>query len=733
MRSSSLLLALAACATAPTVPMEPAPGSSVQLAWTAGQTFHVASTDALMALAAPADAIALDGDMPEAPDSATWTPEHVWTYQVVEADLVPTPDDALHPFSVDAAGRAVPLTVLRASLDPALNPPGALLASDPVVYLVFRAERNRLAGVVQFTTDGGARREQSWSASRLDGAVGLLTQSHMALAPTYLAPTSARWIDDEHALEDGSLVTSVRVEDDVVDVFFDDELGGQLVTARYEAGEPWPTWTHTAGHESRLLSPDEVEARRDATLAAAGPPPPGSADYRAALAAAPDLDAARRITPEQLADGRIAWRTAEGRTPWAGYWWPTRSAELVFGYDGRPTFAGRIRDELDPIKSELDALAANGKYVEWGRRNADLRDLVVGHYDGIHRRLEGGWLWIEGGRVVGTGPDEQPWDYALDDLSPMDKWGLVQWLRRDGTSNPFLASAWEIMNSYTPEGEGWWGHCNGWAGAAILTQQPAAPRTVDAGGVPVTFTTADQKGLLTEMHLGVSSNFFGARYPGGSSDVNDLSPEAFFTVMGHFLGDRGVSVVVDAEATEAVWNYPVAAVDVALTPLEDRSGRLDVNGATLDELLGVPGIDEDQAIAVLDLRAERGAISDLGELAAVPGLDVDALAAHLTVDPVARVVHADIDLVMVTDGVSPTHVDAVADAPATESRRFGATLSLAADGRILSGTWDDPTEHPDFAWAPYANATAWADSRAENQFLKYGDYLEVIGADAVER
>jgi len=726
--SSALVpLFLAGCATEG--PGAPVAAEAVQLEWHLGQTFYVAATDALETRGGPADGIDLDDPSAATPGGATWTQEHIWTYQVVEADLVPEPSDLLHDFAVDAAGRVVPLTVIRATLDPELNPEGALLASDPSVYLVFRARRNRLAGIVQYTTRDGERVEQAWAAGDLDRAGGTLTQSHLSLAPSYLAPWSARWTDDEHALENGALVTSVSGGSDAVDVFFDDELGGQLVSTRYELGAPWPVWTATGAHESRLLSADELSERRLAPGDEHRRRASESANFRSALASAPNLSAARSLSADELAAGRIDWVVGEELRPWAGYWWPTREAELVFGYEDRPTFAQRIQSDIDDRKIALDELFAEGNYTGWGRANADLTALIMDFYDGILERLDGGQLRIEGGRMVGIGPDGAEWDYAVDQLSPLDKWALVQWLRGETAFNPFRASAWEILNAYAPNGEGWWGHCNGWSGAAVLTRQPEHPRTVSFGGHDVTFTTADQKGLLTEMHMGVSSNLFGTRYGGARDDLSDLSPKAFLTIMGHFVADRGVPVVVDATATEQVWNYPAWKVEVDLQLVEERSDALHINTATLDELVNSAGLDVETATAIIDLRTERGAFQSLDEVADVAGVDPSTLADTLSVDPVARLVHADILTHLVTDGVHPSHVDADPTAPATDAFGFGATLELDRDGRVIGGWWDDDARHPDFAWAPYGNGMAWADSRDENTFVKMIDYIEIFGED----
>ena len=220
----------------------PEDGEVLHLDWSLGQEFHVASAVRHTAMGGGASLPSLDDHAPGMPSVESWSSEAVWTVQVVEHDIIPDADDVLYEYAVDEAGRVVPLSVLRAEVDGTLNGDAALLELEPVVYLVFRTDRERLAGVVEFTTVDGERLSRALSTHDLDRSVGTLTQAHLAALPTYLAPWGTRWGDGERLLEDGSVTLSERVDDGVTNVFFEDGFGGGVVAMQYEAGQPWPVW-----------------------------------------------------------------------------------------------------------------------------------------------------------------------------------------------------------------------------------------------------------------------------------------------------------------------------------------------------------------------------------------------------------------------------------------------------------------------------------------------------------
>ena len=97
-----------------------------------------------------------------------WTEEAIWTYKVVEVDFYPASDDDLYQYSISATGEQVPLSVLKVVLDPSLNADEQLLELDPVFYLVFQQNRNRLAGIIEFLNIDGERVEKAYSSNQLN-------------------------------------------------------------------------------------------------------------------------------------------------------------------------------------------------------------------------------------------------------------------------------------------------------------------------------------------------------------------------------------------------------------------------------------------------------------------------------------------------------------------------------------------------------------------------------------
>ncbi|HCH65975.1 MAG TPA: hypothetical protein DFR83_24450, partial [Deltaproteobacteria bacterium] len=577
---------------------------------------------------------------------------------------------------------------------------------------------------------------------------------------TYLAPWGTRWGDGERVLEDGSLTLTERVDDGLTDVFFEDDFGGGIVALRYEAGQPWPVWSMSDNTETRLLSEADLAdwplaqmtGATDPSGAQYGPvpPPPEAApadfDFRSALAGSLDMDAAFHLSEEAMESGQYTVAAYEGYRPWAGYWWPLTDGELIVGHTGEPTFSDRIKDQVDPLHARMDAQRKQFEAAEteedrraaadaYNDTRTELVELLRSYYDHIQNGLAGGVMRIENNVLIKDDTvDDTPWYYPLDQLSPMDKWAVVEHLRGSHTGNPFYVSAWEYLNSYSPEGDSWWGHCNGWAAASILTNEPREARAVRVGGQVVHFSVADQKGLLTEAHYTTDARMFGTRYDGEDDDVSDLSPADFHRVVGFYLDQQGVPLVMDTTATEEVWNFPAWHVDIELTEVDHASGdaRVNVNTATLEELLTVPGLSEAQALAILDARAAGGAFQSLSELYTIQGVQFENLYEHFTLDSNLRHFDAVAVVKFTTDAVPPSHIDGVTDLPHSEEQVWAYTIDVDSSGRIVGGTWKDDRDHPDFVWVPLVNPRGADTNESENPFLIYGNYLDAIG-DHVER
>lgn len=115
-------------------------------------------------------------------------------------------------------------------------------------------------------------------------------------------------------------------------------------------------------------------------------------------------------------------------------------------------------------------------------------------------------------------------------------------------------------------GISWAGHCNGLAAAGINEIKPR--RAVTYKGV--TFTPSDIEALLVEKWQGVDGiPLVGRRCqqtPGYDANgrmvedsCRDFNPGAFHIILGNALGLEREPFVMDIEAGEAVWNYPVVS------------------------------------------------------------------------------------------------------------------------------------------------------------------------------
>ncbi|MCP4807935.1 MAG: ComEA family DNA-binding protein [Proteobacteria bacterium] len=719
----------------------------VSLDWKSGETFHVGTFYKQAANKTEESALAdLDGGEPDKFDTEAWSDEVVWTFQVVETNLKPKQNDELYDFSVTATGETTSLSVVRAYLDDTLNDDDGMLDRDPVVYLVFREDRDRLAGIVSFEYDAdGNRVESAYSTNELGRSWNALSQSMLTEVPTYLAPYSATWETSSTTLENGSLLDSVEVDKGIVDTFFDDELGGGLVAARYEDGEPWPTWVVSDSMEATLLTEDEVSTKRAARPYML-PEAPEDFDYRAALATAIDMDAALVLDTEMVTDGGWDSQVYDEFTPWAGSWWKLSEGALVFGYDNRDTYSDRIKDEVDPIKKDMDELSnairdmedgaeKDAKREEYSAKQKELVTILVDYYNGLRQDLDGGIITVADGKMTHTNDN---WSYELDELSPMDKFALKMYFDDSMPgNNPFFLSAWEILNSYNPAGGSWWGHCNGWAAAAILTNEPTESMDVTIGGQNVELTTADQKGLLTESHYSTNSRFYGGRYYKEGDDIADLYPKAFTNIISFYLKDQRVPLVFDTTAGDAVWNFPAYAADVDLTETtpEGAESLVNINTASVEELDALPGVGPSKGTSIVEYREFNGPFQSLDELEEVSGIGpstMEDVRPLITIDAFQRTFDVTASVKFATDGVSETHVDS-GDEPEGFTKTYNYTLTTDADGLVTgNGTWDDDNEHPDFAWVPYSNPTWEGNGSSENPFLPYGTLVEVLGDD-VER
>jgi len=116
----------------------------------------------------------------------------------------------------------------------------------------------------------------------------------------------------------------------------------------------------------------------------------------------------------------------------------------------------------------------------------------------------------------------------------------------------------------------WWGHCNAWAAAAIMEDEPRYDAIVK--GIP--FAPGDVKALITEAWMECNSSFYGSRndyhedeQSRAKVDYADVTPAAFHIFFADQLGNKDKSFVIDRYTGDQVWNQPVAAYRSWMEPM----------------------------------------------------------------------------------------------------------------------------------------------------------------------
>lgn len=125
------------------------------------------------------------------------------------------------------------------------------------------------------------------------------------------------------------------------------------------------------------------------------------------------------------------------------------------------------------------------------------------------------------------------------------------------------AQSWESAN-HRFSGTWWEGHCNGWAASSVLRAEPRRSKTDPLSGV--TFTVADQKGILSETDYCANVAFFGRRYRGRPGDnIRDIDPATFHRTLVYYIGQIGKPVSIDYRADSAVDNHVISGYRMTLT------------------------------------------------------------------------------------------------------------------------------------------------------------------------
>jgi competence ComEA-like helix-hairpin-helix protein len=678
-------------------------GSLVGLDWEQGQTWHVASS--------VRDATAADG---------AWSNDVVWSYQVVEQGYVPDDDDILYPFALRSDGRLNSLSVVRVSAEATLNDDPAVLGTDPVVYLVFEEQRDRLVGLVEYAIENGERVQRAVSTTDLSLSTSGLSASGLTRVPTYLAPFGVRYESAERRTELGSAVTSLPNDDGTLDVVFEDSFGGGDVALRYADGLPWPVHTVTTTSDVRLLTDDDVETLRVRSPMRSDAPE--MYDYRAGLASSVDLTRALVLDTETVEAGGWTAGVPDEYQPWSGPRWKFKEGALVFGYvPTRHTYSTLVVANVAMFKYQLNQYQDHPAAYE--EASQGLEATVFEFYDSFRADLDGGLILVADGWIRHS---QAGWSYPLEDLSPLDKYALQRYLQDPySVDNPFHAQAWEILNHYNPVGDGVSANTAGRAAAAILAQAPTGPVSVTIDDVEITYTVADQQGLLTATHTATSNHTYGTPLVEYGDFTRDPTAAGFHRIITHYHRDQRVPVVIDTYSERTEEHVPAYATALKVTETTGTTDddRVNLNTATVTELTALDGIGDVRALAILDYRYTYGPFQTVDELSLVSGIGaktVDALAWELTVEPRLREFSVEASVSLVGAISHPSQVGV--EAPQTGEIDYAYTLLTDENGRILGGEWDEYHDTPDVVWVPYDNPAY--PLIGENPYVEYGTSRE---------
>ncbi len=126
-----------------------------------------------------------------------------------------------------------------------------------------------------------------------------------------------------------------------------------------------------------------------------------------------------------------------------------------------------------------------------------------------------------------------------------------------------------------PGVEGWWGHCNAWAGAALMEDEPKVRGEVSIDGKTVEFTPGEAKALITEAWMEHRSSFHGSRHNEPENDKDevtfaDITPAGFVVYFGTQLGKLKKGFVLDRFTGSEVWNQTARSYVWELEPLYEN-------------------------------------------------------------------------------------------------------------------------------------------------------------------
>lgn len=708
-----------------------------------------------------------------------WSNNLYFKYQVINSGFVPSETDSLYKYHM-LGNEASPLTLIKATLAEFAAEDDELFDLNPSLYLVIRENTNRLVAVVYFYNQGSERQSEAYDLTDPTQKANFISTTKLFPLPYYMPSFPVKKENHSMKLEDGSDFQA-QYENEKIDVKYSNAIDKSVISQKWENGKPWAESTETDKIKSDLMTQDEVDTLR-ITKKRAMPLPAVNDDYAKKLKEAIDLKAALKLKEEDFKDGAASISVElEQYLPWSGSWWPLSTAKLAYGFQNGTiqktftlpdnttkrvkvvncadtVFETKLTDtDTENFCEKTQRLAVEADYyyqkiinktvtdedkVKRQEKVSELTKYMSDFFNQFNADFKAKKIIVRNNKIEKEINASVVWSFELDKQSPMMKYAIWHATKEYdyNVKNPFLMVAWEILNSFHPTvGTGWWGHCNGWSGAAILTNEPAKEGyAIDLGnGNTMNLGVGDVKGLLTESHYSSYSNFYGARYNGKEGDdISDLSPEAFHKIITIYLRDRKVPFVFDTSANEEVWNFPIYGYDMLIDETTPGSGpqKLDVNTATVAQLDALVGITKKQAQNITKYREVNGPFQVIEDLKKVTGMttskynkikDKISVGVIEQTTPEIRTFDVLVELKIASDGVSEDYFnDANPGYPEGFTESYEYSLETDKNGTIIKGIWKDPSKHPDFAWTPYSNQDY--NSSSENPYLKWSSLKKIL-------
>ncbi len=272
-------------------------------------------------------------------------------------------------------------------------------------------------------------------------------------------------------------------------------------------------------------------------------------------------------------------------------------------------------------------------------------------------------------------------------LGPAAMWehkNSGHWIARNGQDDDGDGKIDEYDSDGRWDGlENWFGHCNGWARASLLEDEPRKPVTVNG----VRFEVSDIKALLAEVYFSDKATFGGQRChlkrAGFATDFakgcKDFNPGTLHLALTEVVGKQKVGVVIDTTREHEVWNYPLYKYK----------------------------INKEEEIS---------------KEAAIKELNLDGKNAKKYGAGAKRFVHVDVDIWYLSGKVAPgTKVTDELLAKLSTIQNLVYILELDGSDNILGSEWtkESVESHPDFAWVPFGYSENGTLSKGN--FVSYDD------------